>query len=111
MYVCLSVCLPLCGSAFMCHTICQKGSDSFYYSNLLYEMGHYFLDTHSRFDPRPIQDIIHLFVSVASIKKGKIKIKYQYNFGLPHGNSAFVTLWLEFDLLVFTFVQIEGFKR
>ena len=40
-----------------------------------------------------------------SIEKG-IRIEYPYNFGLPLGNSAFVTIWLEFDLLVRTIVQI-----
>ena len=39
------------------------------------------------------------------IGKG-IRIEYPYNFGLPLGNSAFVTIWLEFDLLVRTIVQI-----
>ena len=42
---------------------------------------------------------------VRSIEKG-IRIEYPYNFGLPLGNSAFVTIWLEFDLLVRTIVQI-----
>ena len=33
------------------------------------------------------------------IEKG-IRIEYLYNFGLPVGNSAFDTTWLEFDFLV-----------
>ena len=39
------------------------------------------------------------------IEKG-IRIEYPYNYGLPHGNSAFVTIWLDFDLLVRKIVQI-----
>ena len=46
-----------------------------------------------------------LYGWVGAIEKG-IRIEYPYNYGLPHGNSAFVTIWLEFDLLVRTIVQI-----
>ena len=42
---------------------------------------------------------------VYPIEKG-IRIEYPYNFGLPLGNSTFVTIWLEFDLFVCTIVQI-----
>ena len=42
----------------------------------------------------------------STIEKG-IRIEYQYNFGLLLGNSAFVTICLEFDLLVRTIVQIQ----
>ena len=44
------------------------------------------------------------------IEKG-ISIEYPYNFGLPLGNSAFVRVWLEFDLLVRTIVQSNGNER
>ena len=40
-----------------------------------------------------------------TIEKG-IRIEYPYNFGLPLGKSAFVTIWLEIDLLVRTIGQI-----
>ena len=40
-----------------------------------------------------------------TIEKG-IRIEYPYNFGLPLGNSAFVTIWLDFYLMVRTIVQI-----
>ena len=46
----------------------------------------------------------------STVEKG-ISIEYPYNFGLPLGNSAFVMVWLEFDLLVRTIVQSKGFKR
>ena len=48
--------------------------------------------------------------SLRHIEKGII-IEYQYNFGLPLGNSNFVPIWLESDLLVRTVVQSKGFKR
>ena len=41
------------------------------------------------------------------IEKGR-SIEYPYNFGLPLGNSAFVIVWLEFDILVRTIVQSKG---
>ena len=41
-----------------------------------------------------------------TIEKG-IRIEYSYNFGLPLGNSAFVRIWLEFDLLVRTIVKTQ----
>ena len=44
------------------------------------------------------------------IEKG-ISIEYPYNFGLPLGNSAFVMVWLEFDLFVRTIVQDKGNER
>mgnify|MGYP007015416369 CR=1 FL=1 len=40
-----------------------------------------------------------------------IRIESPYNFGLPLGNSDFVIIWLEFDLLVRTIVQSKEFKR
>ena len=42
---------------------------------------------------------------IITIEKG-IRIQYPYHFELPLGNSAFVTIWLEFVLLVRTIVQI-----
>ena len=42
---------------------------------------------------------------VPRLEKG-IRIDYPYNFGLPLGNLAFVMIWIEFDLLVRTIVQI-----
>ena len=41
----------------------------------------------------------------------EIIIEYPYNFGLPLGISAFVTIWLEFDLLVRTIVQSKWYKN
>ena len=40
-----------------------------------------------------------------------IRKEYLYNFGLPLGNSDFVIIWLEFDLLFRTIVQSKWFKR
>ena len=40
-----------------------------------------------------------------------IRIYYPYDFRLALDNSDFVTIWLEFDLLVRTIVQSKGFKR
>ena len=46
---------------------------------------------------------------VSHMKK-RIRIEYPYDFGLSFGNSDFVTIWLEFDLLVHTIIQSKGFK-
>ena len=45
-----------------------------------------------------------------AIEKG-IRIEYPYNFRMPLGDSDFVTIWLEFDLLVRTIVQSKWNKR
>ena len=49
-------------------------------------------------------------LSDLGIEKG-INIEYPYNFELPLGNSDFVTIWLEFDLLVRTIVQSRWNER
>ena len=41
---------------------------------------------------------------IKPIEKG-IRIEYPHIFGLPLGNSDFVAIWLEFNLLVRTVVQ------
>ena len=47
---------------------------------------------------------------IPSIEKG-ILIEYPYILGFTLGNSDFVTIWLEFDLLVRTIVQSKWNKR
>ena len=50
---------------------------------------------------------MHLdYWTVGTIEK-EIRIEFPYNFG----NSDFVAIWLEFDLLVRTVLQSKGFKR
>ena len=46
---------------------------------------------------------------VQCLEKG-IRIGYLYHFGLPFANSAFVMIWLEFDLLVLTIVQSKWYN-
>ena len=43
-------------------------------------------------------------VPCAHLIEEGIKIEYPYHFGLPLSNSDFVTIWLEFDLLIRTIV-------
>ena len=50
------------------------------------------------------------YMWVWGIEKG-IRIEYPYNFGLPLGNSAFVTIWLEFDLWSVQLYKSKGNTR
>ena len=50
-----------------------------------------------------------LWTPGTSLEKG-IRIEYPYNFGFLLGNSGFVTIWREFDLLVRIIVHIKGLK-
>ena len=49
-------------------------------------------------------------VYLALIEKG-IGIENPYTFELPFGNSDFVTIWVEFDLLVRIIVQCKWFLK
>ena len=46
-----------------------------------------------------------------AVLEKRIRIEKLNNFELLLGNSDFVTIWLEFDLLVRTIVQRKWFKR